>query len=180
MLTELNLRLEHVGRCRVSYDFEAAVLLALSEGKRKIYGFDYTPPPFRQQLLTFLADRGESFESGNYVRFTVTSPETIIGLLPLVNWVHTILFILDRKPIAELGTPVLQRRWLIVPDPFAWFTDRLAEWEIVCFVGTSPYRGVDIRSERIGYSHLYTLIAPVITTYGLAVHKANLELVRKI
>lgn len=180
MLTELNLRLEQVGQCRVSYDFEAAVLFALSEGKRKIYGFDHTPPPMQQQLLTFLADRGESFESGDYVRFTVTSPETIIGLLPLMNWVDTILFILDRKALTELGTPVLQRRWLIVPDTFAWFTDRLAEWEIVCFVGTSPYRGVDVRSERIGYSHLYTLIAPVITTYALDINKADLELVRKI
>lgn len=180
MLTELNLCLEQAGQGRVSYDFEAAVVFALSEGKRKIYGFDHTPSPFRQRLLTFLAERGESFESGDYVRFTVTSPETIVGLLPLMNWVHTVLFILDPKPIAELGTPVLQRRWLFVPAPFDWFTDRVAEWEIVCFVGTSPYRGVDVKSERIGYSHLYTLIAPVITTYGLVIHKADLNLVRTI
>jgi len=109
MHTNLILNIDETRRMRIPYDFEASVLFALTEGRRRIYGFDYGPPCFQQKLLSFLGEKGEFFNKcGGYVRFTVTRPETIAGLVPLVKWTDTMIFILDQKGFDEVGTPVVR------------------------------------------------------------------------
>lgn len=182
MVREFVVDLSEVATERVSYDLEAALLFALSENKRQIYGFVYTPYG-EEELLPFLRASGESFHEypDYYVGFTVTSPETVAGLLRLVSWTDDVTFILDPKPFSELGRPRLQYRLYIFEDPLGWFKDRAVEWEILCFAGTvSIVRGLDIRSTCISFYQLYTLIAPVLRRYGLEIPRAQLDVVQTV
>lgn len=171
-MTNFNLQIK-TERVKGPFDFEAAILFALAEGKRKIYCCDRTPPPFQKKLLTFLENQGENYELGDYLSFTASTPETIKGVLTLVNWVDSVIFILDRKGLAELGTPVLHRNWLGVPKPFEWFYKHAAEWEMFALVGVYPCRGVDIVSEKNGFNHLFTLVFPVIQKTNFEIKKAD-------
>ncbi|HXG09432.1 MAG TPA: hypothetical protein VNK04_06555 [Gemmataceae bacterium] len=174
MLVEIGLRLPKEAHLERSYALEGDLLFALADDKRKIYGFDFTPPPFQHKVVGLLSERHEWVEIGNCLRFTLTSPRSAADLLLAVNWIDMMVFIIDSRSVAEIGIPKRIRRWLLFSDPFAWFERNIRQWDIVCFVGTHPYRGIDIKTSVLTFSGLWKLIEPVLVRHQLVVSKSTL------
>ena len=177
-LTELSFCLEpglpHPGGAW-QYEVEAALLLALRGGCRHVYGFDFTPPPFRKKLLQVLRSHDEQYKENAAIQFSITSIAAASEILRVVNWTDTLPFVLDKRKFDQIETPLMRRRWFI-KAPFAWLEENTHKFDIVCYVSTGPpCLGIDIKTTTLGFPSLWNLLEPACSKYGVRVRHSHLE-----
>ncbi|MDW7995213.1 MAG: hypothetical protein RMI91_11220 [Gemmatales bacterium] len=157
-----------------SYDFEAALVWSLLEGKRKAYGFLSSHDD--DEVMSLLDKTGERYRRGSYFIFTITSPKTLEGILGSVYWTNLLPVVIDsNKKLEDLEKPRTRYRWWLVPDERLWFQENLHNWDILCFLGTScPLcQGVSILSQRLSFHELHALVMPVLTKSKFVIEAAT-------
>ncbi|HMC88288.1 MAG TPA: hypothetical protein VKI17_02015, partial [Gemmataceae bacterium] len=117
---------------------------------------------------------GEHSEANDVIQFTVTSERNLMSILETVNWVDSMVCRLDVRPLAELQIPQM-KRGLFGKRPFDWFEEHLKDCDILCYLGIHPYLGIDVKSCRVSFPDLWSLMAPTCVQLGVNITKADLQ-----
>jgi hypothetical protein len=158
-----------------AHEIEAGVAFCLREGHRNLVGSDFTPPPFRDQFRAILEDsKARYLDDGECIQFVAPSASTLADMLDRVNWVDTIPFRLADLAMESMDRPTLTKRWLM-HAPLDWFEQNVGNVDMLCYLATAPYFGIDIKSAHIDTVQLLDLLRPVLQQYDLRIRKAELD-----
>jgi hypothetical protein len=127
----------------------ARTLENLKNRDAHIIGFDFTPPPFRENFLGHLTRRGctpHVLPTGILFEFTAT--EDLPGLLSIVNWTTTLVLRITHDGLDKVAVPEMRKRFML-KAPTVWYEEHLSDSVATCYFALYPFPGFEFTSTRL-------------------------------